>query len=735
MLEQERLVAISTPLGDDELILRKAEIHEELGKPFSIDVELLSDNDDIALDDLLGQNVTLRLETQEDSRYFNGIITEFFQKENIDKNSCYGAIIRPWFWLLTLSENCRIFQDVSYPDIIKSVFDELGFSDYENKLTSSYSVQDYVVQYNESDFNFVSRIMEQEGIYFYFIHANGKHILVLVDDSSVLPECGEIPYFDKEETSYHNELEGITVWKSFRKLRTGGVSLTDYDFTMPSKSLDSITLDPKTSSLSALKKFKYPGKYSEKAKGTDYTKILMEKENALYDVKTCAGNHRSLFAGAQFDLVDHHREDQNSKYLITAFSCTLKSDHFIATTTTTEEPELYTCKYTAIPANAIYRPQVSAIKPKITGPQTAMVVGKSGEEIWTDKYGRVKVLFHWDRYGEADEKSSCWIRVSQNWAGKGWGTMQIPRIGQEVLVDFLHGDPDKPIIIGSVYNGSTMPPYKLPENATISGMKSRSSKGGAGFNEFRVEDKKGEEQIFIHAERNQDIRVKNNQYEWIGNELHIHVEKNRFELIKENDNYLVEGDALTGVTGDVHNQYEANVNQQTAGDENYTIGGNRNQAIEGSESLKAGSSIKLEAGSKYGVKSGQDIDIKAGMNLNLEAGMSISIKAGASFIAIGPGGIDISGPMVKINSGGSASSANPSSPSSPESPDAAEKALEADNASAPGKADSPKGKNVESEKIKIKPVKATEYSPRAKVMQQAAESGTPFCEECEKAKK
>jgi type VI secretion system secreted protein VgrG len=725
MLEQERLVAISTPLGDDELLLRKAEIYEELGKPFSIDVELMSDNEEIVLDDLLGQNVTIRVEAQDESRFFNGIVTEFFQKENFGRNSCYGAIIKPWFWLLTLSENCRIFQEKTYPDIIKEVFDELGFSDYENQLTGSYSPQEYVVQYNESDFNFVSRIMEQEGIFYYFSHLNGKHILVLVDDSSVLPNCGEVPYFNREEDSYHDELEGITVWENFRKLRTGGVSLTDFDFTMPSKNLDSITSDPKTSSLAALNKFNYPGKYLEKAKGTDYTKILMEKENAIYDVKACEGNHRSLYAGGQFDLIDHHREDQNSKYLITKFSCTLKSDHFISTSDEAAESELYTCKYTAIPANVVYRPQMSSIKPKITGPQTAMVVGKAGEEIWTDKYGRVKVLFHWDRYAGADEKSSCWIRVSQTWAGKGWGSMQIPRIGQEVLVDFLHGDPDKPIIIGSVYNGSTMPPYTLPANATRSGVKTRSSKGGGGFNELRIEDKKGEEQIFMHAQRNQDTRVKNSQFEWVGNEQHINVGTNRFETIKENDHTIVEGDALSGVTGDVHNKYDANLNQETTTDENYTIGGDRNQDVGGSESLQVGGDIKLEAGSNHGVKAGKNIDLKGGMNINLEAGMSISIKAGSSFISIGPAGIDISGPMVKINSGGSAGSASPGAPSSAASPDVAEKALQADNASAPGKAELPKAKQVN----------ATEFSPKAKVMQQAAISGTPFCEQCEAAKK
>lgn len=733
MPAQERLLAISTPLGDEELLLRQAQVHEELGRPFTIDLELVSDNEEISLDDLLGQNVTIRLETADESRFFNGIVTEFFQKENIDRNACYGAVVKPWFWLLTLSENCRIFQEVSYPDIIKEVFDNLGFSDYEEQLSGTYPSQEYVVQYNESDFNFVSRIMEQEGIYYYFSHINGKHTLVMVDDSSVLPDAGDVPYHDVEEGGFDEDLEGIKKWGNYRKLRTGGVSLSDFDFTTPAKNLDAVTADPKTSSMSALQKFSYPGKYAEKSKGTDYTKILMEKENAIYDEKACEGNFRTLYAGNQFTLVDHHRDDQNDNYLITKFSCILKSDQYISTSDG-EDGELFTCKFTAIPANVIYRPQISALKPKMSGPQTAIVVGKQGEEIWTDKYGRVKVLFHWDRHGEGDEHSSCWIRVSQTWAGKNWGAMQIPRIGQEVLVDFLHGDQDQPIIIGSVYNGSTMPPYPLPANATRSGLKTRSSKDGGGFNEIRIEDKKGEEQIFIHAEKNQDVRVKNNHFEWIGNERHLNVGKNRFEQIKENDNLIVEGDALTNVIGDAHKIYEANLNQKTSSDENYAIGGDRNQDIGGSESLKSGQDIKQEAGMNYGLKSGMNVDVNGGMNINLQAGMTINLKAGPSFISIGPSGVAISGPMIMINSGGAAGPASPGKPSKPASPDQAEKALEADNATAPGKAEVPKAKKTKQEKLKLKPVLASKYSPAAKVMQQAAKSGTPFCEQCEAAK-
>jgi type VI secretion system secreted protein VgrG len=687
MPAQERLVAISTPLGDDELLLRQAQVHEELGRPFTIDVELLSDDEDISLDDLLGQNVTIRLETEGDSRFFNGIVTEFFQKENIDRTACYGAIIKPWFWLLTLSENCRVFQEKTYPEIIKEVFNELGFSDHEDQLSGTYTAQEYVVQYNESDFNFVSRIMEQEGIYYYFNHTNGKHTLVMVDDNSVLPDCGDVPFHDVEEDGYKVDLEGIMKWENYRKLRTGGVSLSDFDFTTPSKALEAVTAEPKTASLAALKKFNYPGKYLERAKGTDYTKMLMEKENVNYDEKSCEGNFRTLFAGSNFSLIDHHRDDQNDDYLIAKFTCILKSDEYISSSNG-EDSELFTCKFTAIPATVVYRPQISATKPKMTGPQTALVVGKKGEEIWTDKYGRVKVLFHWDRYGTADEKSSCWIRVSQSWAGKGWGTMQIPRIGQEVLVDFLHGDPDQPIIIGSVYNGSTMPPYTLPANATMSGVKTRTSKGGNGFNELRMEDKKGEEQIFIHGEKNLDTNIKNDCFETIGNDRHLIVKNDQIELVENNRSEEVKADhiekigkdrhlAVVGkeakkvektlsltVTGDVAEVFKANHSMQVT-DDSYVKGtnicieatdnitlkvGGSSISIEASGIIiKTGSDIELDAGAKIDMKSGTDTKIDAGANANIKSGANTEIKAGGMADLKAGGIASVKGSMVNIN--------------------------------------------------------------------------------------
>jgi type VI secretion system secreted protein VgrG len=655
MPADNQLVAISTPLGDEKLLLRQARINEELGQPFSMDVELLSDDENISLDDILGQNVTIRLETEDESRYFNGIVTEFFQKENIAKNACFGAVVRPWFWLLTLSETCRIFQVKTYPEIIKAVFEDLGFSDYEDQLTGAYTPQEYVVQYNESDFNFVSRVMEQEGIFYYFVHTNGKHTLVLADDSSVLPEIGEIPFYEKEDSGYQVDLEGIIKWENYRKIRTGGVSLGDFDFTTPSKNLSAITTDPKTGSLASLQKFNYPGKYTERDKGSNYTKILMEKENVHYDQKYAEGNFRTLYAGSQFKLMDHHRDDQNDSYLVVKFSCVLKSDEYISSSSG-QDSELFTCTFTCIPANVSYRPQQIAIKPRISGPQTAIVVGKKGEEIWTDKYGRVKVQFHWDRDAEADEKSSCWIRVSQSWAGKNWGSMQIPRIGQEVLVDFIHGDPDRPIIIGSVYNGSSMPPYELPANATMSGVKSRSSKGGNGFNEIRFEDKKDEEQIFIHGQKDQDINIKNDCFETIGNDKHLVVENNRNEEVKADhvekigkDRQLsvtgkevkkVTGDLALTVDGDVAEVFKKNHSMQVTDDSN--IKGS-NIYIEATDNITlkvGGTSISIEAGGVV-IKTDSDIELDAGAKIDVKSGADTNIKSGGS--------ASIKGSAVNIN--------------------------------------------------------------------------------------
>jgi type VI secretion system secreted protein VgrG len=350
----------------------------------------------------------------------------------------------------------------------------------------------------------------------------------------------------------------------------------------------------------------------------------------------------------------------------------------------------------AIDAQQPFRAARLTPKPLMQGPQTAIVVGKSGEEIWTDEYGRVKCQFPWDRYGKSDENSSCWIRVSQSWAGKKWGAMNIPRIGQEVIVDFLEGDPDQPIITGRVYNGINMPPYALPDKATMSTLKSNSSKGGDGFNEIRLEDKKDEEQLFIHAQRNEDIRVKKDAMEWIGEERHLIVKKKQFEQVEGEKHQIIKsGDGGAGhhnakVDGTVSLKVVGDQKEDIGGDQHLKIGSRQNIKTGGTVSLNVGQDLQQKVAAKCAVDAGQEIHLKAGMKVIIEAGMQLTIKAGASFIDIGPAGITISGtpmvkivggPMVMINScGGSAGSGSGCSPASPSAPTAPTAPKEAANA-------------------------------------------------------
>jgi type VI secretion system secreted protein VgrG len=337
----------------------------------------------------------------------------------------------------------------------------------------------------------------------------------------------------------------------------------------------------------------------------------------------------------------------------------------------------YTNSFTCIPFDVPYRPPRVTPKPMVEGTQTAIVVGPAGEEIYTDEHGRVKVQFHWDREGKKDENSSCWIRVSQVWAGAGWGAMYIPRIGHEVIVNFIEGDPDRPIITGRVYHGTNKPPYPLPDEKTKSTIKSDSSLGGGGFNEIRFEDKKGEEQIFIHAEKNQDVRIKKDLLTWIGNESHLIVKKDQLE--------------------------------QVEGDKHLTVTGDHNEKVGGTISIKAGTDMQEKVGSKHALDAGTEIHLKAGMNVVIEAGMSITLKAGGGFVVVGPAGVTISGTPILLNSGGSAGSGSGCSPEAPKEPKEADTAKPGEKTNLPAAPPSP--------------------SPQAQAFKEAAKSGTPFCQQ------
>jgi type VI secretion system secreted protein VgrG len=530
--------------------------------------------------------------------------------------------------------------------------------------------------------------MEQEGIYYFFKHEDGKHSLVLADSYSA-----HSPYPEYDELVYHPSDKGtspeecVSEWMIETSLQSGSYALKDFDFKKSQSDLLTRSKMPRNHAASEFEIYDYPGEYTETSDGNEYTKKRIEELRAQYEVITAGSDSRGICTGSLFQLVKHTRDDQNREYLITSTNYKIDAGEFYSESQGSSE-FFCSCEFTAIDSGQQFHTPRITPKPSIPGPQTAMVVGPSGDEIYTDEFGQVKVQFHWDRYSEADENSSCWIRIAQVWAGKKWGAMYIPRIGQEVIVEFIEGDPDRPIITGRVYNSPTMPPYDLPAEKTKSTLKSNSSKGGGGFNEIRFEDKKGKEQIFIHGQKDEDVRILNDSKEYIGNNRHLIVKKDQLEEVD--------------------------------GDKHLTVKGDQNEKINGSVSVDAGMDYQHKVGMKHALEAGMDVHIKGGMKVIIEGGMQLSLKAAGSFVDIGPAGVSISGPMVMINSGGSAGSGAGCSPDAAKLPEEADTADPGEVSEAPNAPEPPT---------------PFSYCAQATVLKQAAQDGTPFCEECEKAKK
>jgi type VI secretion system secreted protein VgrG len=710
---------------------------EGLSMLYAMKLELLSEDPDISFDDMIGKGCVITIQSnnheEEDGsftnslihdRFIHGVVGAFELDAEGEKFTTYKVEVVPKVWPLMHRVNSRIFQKQSIQDIITTLLDELGIEsdEYRWDCQETYPPIEYCVQYKESEFDFISRLMEEHGVFYYFEHEDKKHVMVFKDDSS---SCSELDV--DEALSYISDSQGmvsnqhIYTFLTRKKLTSGKVTLKDYNFLKPNLNLKAEKADDTNSDYEV---FEY-SHFMEKSAGTKLAKVKLESINALSELGIGSSNVNLLTPGFVFELDDQRRGKYTGDYLITSVTHTGTQAQAYQEHATVEASS-YNNSFECIPAETPFRAAQNTNKPIMRGTQTAIVSGPAGEEIYTDEHGRVKVQFHWDRYGKSDENSSCWIRVSQLWAGQGYGGFSLPRIGQEVIVDFIEGNPSNPIITGRVHHGDNRSPYKLPDKKTISTLKTNSSKGGEGFNELRFEDEKGKEQIFIHAERNKDVRVKNNQFEFVGNDSHQKVVNDRFTQIDNDDHQIVKNDAFMQVEGDVHNTIEGDINQATKGAESYEITGDRKTAIKASENIKANMDINLEAGMNYGLNAKMNADIKSGMTINLQAGMTINLKAGASFISIGPGGVQISGPTVMINSGGSAGPASPAKPAAPNSVTAPTEAKEADKAEA--------GK-VEKVQDNSEPVKPSSYGPQAQAVKAAAESGAPFCEQCEAAKK
>jgi type VI secretion system secreted protein VgrG len=648
--QQNRAMEITTPLGKDKLLLVGFTGQESISRLFNFHLDLIAENNtDVAFDKLLGQKITIRLDLLErDKRYFNGICNRISQGERDEIFTNYRMEVVPQLWMLTKRAQSRIFQQMTVPDILKRVLEGL---DVTWEIQGQFHPRDFCVQYRETDFNFASRLMEEEGIFYFFKHSDGSHKMVVANTTQShtdLPGKNRITYEDVAGGT--REEDRIYDWEKVQEWRSGKYTLWDHSFELPHKHLeaeaniqDSVQVGKanhklKVSGNDKFEIYDYPGEYAQRFDGVDRgggdragdlqkifednrrtTDIRIQEEAVPGLVIQGSSNCRHLVSGYKFTLQRHFNAD--GQYVLTSISHSARQGGDYRSSA--DEAFRYSNSFTCIPLAMPFRPQRLTPKPVVQGTQTAIVVGPKGEEIFTDKYGRVKVQFHWDRDGKNNEESSCWVRVGTVWAGKQWGTISIPRIDQEVIVDFLEGDPDQPIIIGSVYNAREMPPYKLPDEKTKSTIKTRSSlKGSAdNYNEIRFEDKKGSEQIFINAEKDMDTRVENDDRQIVMNDRHVIVRHDHREKI---DNDM---------------------------------------------SIQIGNNLDEKTGMKFAHEAGTEIHLKAGMNVVVEAGTQISLKVGGNFVDISPAGVTIVGTMVLINSGGSAGSGSGANPKDPDEAD------------------------------------------------------------------
>ena len=649
-----RPIGLNSPLGDDKLWLHSMTGKECLGQAFTYDLVLLSEDGQIKLEQLLGKTISVQLPTRNDgTRFFHGHVTRFCQAGMLGRFHHYLATLRPWLWFLTHSADCRIFQEMTAVEIIKQVFRDAGFSDFRESLSGTYRSRDYCVQYRETHFDFVHRLMEEEGISYFFEHQASQHTLVLSDSPGshrAAPGYDEICFYPEE--GHTARPDQIRDWKVTGEVQTGKFTLRDFDYLKPKADLESRATEPQAYAYGDREVYDYPGRYTETSDGDTYAQTRLQERLAAQMTFEAIGGPRGLGSGHLFTLTDHPRAEQNRKYLVVAASYELLSPEYEGSDLE-EVGSGYQMRLHAIPSATSYRPPRRTPKPFIRGVQTAIVVGKEGEEIWTDEHGRVKVQFHWDRLGKKDENSSCWVRVASTWAGNAWGAIQLPRISQEVIVDFVEGDPDRPIITGRVYNADNKPPFTLPDNKTQSGVKSRTSKEGTPetFNELRFEDKKDAEQIYFHAEKDFERVVENNDSLRVGFEKK---EPGDQTIDVHNNQTLTVGnkDAEDGSqTIEVWKDRTATIKE---GDEKLTISkGNRNVVVsQGNDSHEVNQGnreVKIGQGNDSLTVNQGDRTVKVSLGKHtVEAGTAIELKVGASSIKIEPAKITIKSPEIAI---------------------------------------------------------------------------------------
>jgi len=631
-----------SPLGNEDFRLRALTCRETLCQISEIRLECLSDKADIDPDSVLGKMCSVRITLpDEGERFLSGYFTHFSHTGTHGRHQRYEAILHPWPWFMTRTADCRIFQNKTVPEIIKEVFADHSVAEFRDALTGSYASREYCVQYRETDFNFLARLMEEEGIYFFFEYEKDKNVLVLADGyaaHSPVPGESSFPFVDN---AVSDESDHITGWHFERSVQPGKTRLIDYDFKRPRVKLDAKSIHQRGNDQSEHEIFDYPGEFVEQSDGEHLARTRLDEFQSQYETVRAHTNARAVGCGMLFTLTEHMRSEQNGEYLVTSTYIDVRSEGIEAGVS--GGGSKYQCEITALSSKQDFRPPRITPKTFIRGIQTAVVVGPPGDEIHTDKYSRIKVQFHWDRRGQKDANSSCWIRVAQPWAGQNWGFITIPRIGQEVVVEFLEGDPDRPLITGSVYNADQMPPYELPANMTQSGIKTRSSKGGTpeNCNEIRFEDKKGQEQVYIHAEKDQSISVENDESHTVGHDRSKTVDNDETVHIKHDRKETVDNDETISIGN--------NRTEKVGVDETVTIGGNRVVTITGNDQLDVTGTIKQTAQGEIVITSNTKITLNVQGSTVEISPSGIIASFGASSITIDAAGVAVAGPKISLN--------------------------------------------------------------------------------------
>ena len=637
-----RLCTLSSPLGD-ALLFSRMQVAERMSSLFVIQLETCSLKGDIKAGALLGKAVTVKVEYDDGaSRHFNGFVSRFSAGSSDGRYFIYHLTVHPWLWFLSRTSDCRIFQDQAVPKIVDAVLSDEPTKAVDDRLADAgkYERWEYCVQYRETDLNFVSRLMEQEGIFYFFEHSDGAHKLVLADSKDHAPIAGNATIrFVPDSSAQTQSADHVVSWTAVQEIRSGQYVIDDYDFKAPGNDLQVVRRPENTPehSKASYEVFDYPGEYDTPGEGESYVASRIEELHNQAMVFEGSGVLRQFHAGRRFKLVDHPRQDQNGEYLIVS----VDYDYVDPPLQTGEgEGSSFHCSFSAIPLKQQFRPPRTTPRPLVQGIQTAVVAGPEGEEIHTDEFGRIKVKFHWDRAEERNERSSCWLRVAFLAAGPRFGFVSIPRIGHEVVVDFLEGDPDRPLVTGVVYNGDNLPPWALPANKTQSGLLTRSSLGGsdANANAIRFEDKMGEEQVWLHAEKNQDIEVENDETHWVGHDRKKNVDNDettvvghdRTETVGNNETIAVVVDRNETVGNNESVSIGANRTHTVGASETWTVALQRTRAVGINESVAIGAAQEIAVGAMRVLAVGANQTTTIGRNHSVSVGSNQSVDVGAN---------------------------------------------------------------------------------------------------------